>query len=197
VTPGGKYLKQHFNCLHKYLCTEKYHSYNFFYYIKVRSTERRAMNFGLFYLPLSYKVGPVQHVFYHVAIKIRQLFLHQPDSAIIFLNFEWVLTTANASGTNSLTCLPKHGGARDNKFWPSHDWVLRTLLSFRNHTPSALTADPSRSSYTLSYLSTSQTEYNANCEPEFTRLLFGLSLILFDFLRPTFFGSFRIKFLFC
>jgi hypothetical protein len=28
----------------------------------------------------------------------------------------WVLTTANATGTNVLTCLPKHGGARDNKF---------------------------------------------------------------------------------
>jgi hypothetical protein len=24
---------------------------------------------------------------------------------------------ANATGTNGLTCLPKHGGARDNKFW--------------------------------------------------------------------------------
>jgi hypothetical protein len=28
-----------------------------------------------------------------------------------------VLTIANATGTNGLTCLPKHGGARDNKFW--------------------------------------------------------------------------------
>jgi hypothetical protein len=28
----------------------------------------------------------------------------------------WVLTTANAAGTNGLTPLPKHGGARDNKF---------------------------------------------------------------------------------
>jgi hypothetical protein len=26
-----------------------------------------------------------------------------------------VLTTANAAGTNGLTCLPKHGGARDDK----------------------------------------------------------------------------------
>jgi hypothetical protein len=31
----------------------------------------------------------------------------------------WVLTTANAAGTNGLTCLPKHGGARDNKFLSS------------------------------------------------------------------------------
>jgi hypothetical protein len=27
-----------------------------------------------------------------------------------------VLTTANAAGTNGLTCLPKYGGARDNTF---------------------------------------------------------------------------------
>jgi hypothetical protein len=27
------------------------------------------------------------------------------------------VTTTNAAGTNSLTCLPKHGGARDDKFW--------------------------------------------------------------------------------
>jgi hypothetical protein len=32
----------------------------------------------------------------------------------------WVLTTANAAGTNGLTCLPKHGGARDNKFLVIH-----------------------------------------------------------------------------
>jgi hypothetical protein len=25
--------------------------------------------------------------------------------------------TANAAGTNSLKCLPKHGGAQDDKFW--------------------------------------------------------------------------------
>jgi hypothetical protein len=28
-----------------------------------------------------------------------------------------VLTIANATGTNVLTCLPKHGGTRENKFW--------------------------------------------------------------------------------
>jgi hypothetical protein len=27
----------------------------------------------------------------------------------------WVLTTANGAETNGLTCLPKHGGARNNK----------------------------------------------------------------------------------
>ncbi|RVE41567.1 hypothetical protein evm_013784 [Chilo suppressalis] len=32
----------------------------------------------------------------------------------------WVLTTADAAGTNGLTCLPKHGGARDSKFSVTH-----------------------------------------------------------------------------
>jgi hypothetical protein len=32
----------------------------------------------------------------------------------------WVLTAANAAGTNGLTCFPKHGGARDNKFLVTH-----------------------------------------------------------------------------
>ncbi|RVE49894.1 hypothetical protein evm_005487, partial [Chilo suppressalis] len=32
----------------------------------------------------------------------------------------WVLTTADAAGTNGLTCLPKHGGARDGKFLVTH-----------------------------------------------------------------------------
>jgi hypothetical protein len=34
-----------------------------------------------------------------------------------FLKLERVLTTANTAGTNGLTCLPKHGGVRDKKFW--------------------------------------------------------------------------------
>jgi hypothetical protein len=34
-----------------------------------------------------------------------------------------VLTTAITAGTNSLTCLPKHGGARDNKFWSPILWL--------------------------------------------------------------------------
>jgi hypothetical protein len=31
-----------------------------------------------------------------------------------------VLTTANAAGPNGLTCLPKHGGARDDKVLVTH-----------------------------------------------------------------------------
>jgi hypothetical protein len=38
----------------------------------------------------------------------------------------WVLTTANAAGTNGLTCLPKHGGARDDK-------VENKVEMVRNH----------------------------------------------------------------
>jgi hypothetical protein len=58
-----------------------------------------------------------------------------------------VLTTANATGTNGLTCLPKHGGARDD---PSDD--RPKLLSFSDRTPSALTVEPS------SYASKIQTD---------------------------------------
>jgi hypothetical protein len=32
----------------------------------------------------------------------------------------WVLRTALAAWTNGLTCLPKHGGARDNTFLFTH-----------------------------------------------------------------------------
>jgi hypothetical protein len=32
-------------------------------------------------------------------------------------------TSANVAGTNGLTCLSKHGGARDNKFWSPILWL--------------------------------------------------------------------------
>jgi hypothetical protein len=38
-------------------------------------------------------------------------------------NWSGVLTTVNAAGTNGLTCLPKHGGVRDNKFWSLILWL--------------------------------------------------------------------------
>jgi hypothetical protein len=42
----------------------------------------------------------------------------------------WVLTTANATGTNGLTCLPMHGGARDSKILVTHPMTeLRCLTS--------------------------------------------------------------------
>jgi hypothetical protein len=72
------------------------------------------------------------------------------DSAIIFttgrltstLLETGVQTTANAAGTNGLTCLPKHGGARDNKFLVTRPMTDQSL-SFRNRKPSVLTEEPS------------------------------------------------------
>jgi hypothetical protein len=41
---------------------------------------------------------------------------------------DWrMLITGNAAGTNGLTCLPKHGGARDNKCLVTH---LMTDVAF-------------------------------------------------------------------
>ncbi|RVE43924.1 hypothetical protein evm_011435 [Chilo suppressalis] len=48
---------------------------------------------------------------------------------------DWrVLTTADAPLTNGLTCLPKHGGTRDRRFFghPSNDRPLRKLLKFND-----------------------------------------------------------------
>jgi hypothetical protein len=45
-----------------------------------------------------------------------------------------VLTTTNAAGTNGLTCLPKHGGARNSKF------LSPTSLNFSERTLNALTS---------------------------------------------------------
>jgi hypothetical protein len=41
-----------------------------------------------------------------------------------------VLTNANTSGTNGLTCLPKHGGARDNKFSDTYPITDQRYLTF-------------------------------------------------------------------
>jgi hypothetical protein len=43
---------------------------------------------------------------------------HNPPSADW-----WVLMTAKAVGTNSLTCLPKHGGARDSKILVTYPMI--------------------------------------------------------------------------
>jgi hypothetical protein len=77
-------------------------------------------------------VRSIQHVFYHVGIKIRLLFSRPAAWRQPSLKLEWVLTTANAAGTNGLTWLPKHGGARDNKFLGTHpmtDYRERCLAS--------------------------------------------------------------------
>jgi hypothetical protein len=57
----------------------------------------------------------------------------------------WVLSTANAAGTNSLTYLPKHGGARDNKFYTYTDKI---------HTYIPLTPYPQRGSRGISDIPT-------------------------------------------
>jgi hypothetical protein len=41
----------------------------------------------------------------------------------------WVLTTADAAGTNGLTSLRKHGGARENKFLATHPMTDQRCLS--------------------------------------------------------------------
>jgi hypothetical protein len=41
----------------------------------------------------------------------------------------WVLTTAKNPETNGLTCLPKHGGARDNKFSVTHPMTDQSCLT--------------------------------------------------------------------
>jgi hypothetical protein len=38
--------------------------------------------------------------------------------------------TANKAGTNGLTCLPKHGGARDSKFLVTHPMIDQFCLAF-------------------------------------------------------------------
>jgi hypothetical protein len=40
-----------------------------------------------------------------------------------------VLTTANAAGTNDLTCLPNHWGAPDNKFLVTHPMIDQSCLT--------------------------------------------------------------------
>jgi hypothetical protein len=71
-----------------------------------------------------------------------------PARRLPSLKLEWMLTTANAAGTNSLMCLRKYSSEEleITNFGHSDDWRLRTLLTFHVRTPSALSAGPSRSS---------------------------------------------------
>jgi hypothetical protein len=71
------------------------------------------------------------------------------------LKLEWALTSANAAGTNSLTCLQKHGGAWNNKFWSPILWLTienvaklpRSHAKRNNHGAIELLDDEIRSSY--------------------------------------------------
>jgi hypothetical protein len=55
-------------------------------------------------------------------IKIGFLIVYTPGrlSDVNPCKLESVLTTANAAETNSLTCLPRHGGTQDYKFLVTH-----------------------------------------------------------------------------
>jgi hypothetical protein len=61
----------------------------------------------------------------------------------------WVLTTANVAGTDGLTCLPKHGGARDNGFLVTHPMTDQRCLTLAIARRSALTTDPSASGFII------------------------------------------------
>jgi hypothetical protein len=53
----------------------------------------------------------------------------------------WMLTIANITGINGLTCLPRHGGARDNKLvtHPTADQrCLTSAIARRAHWPRAI-----------------------------------------------------------
>jgi hypothetical protein len=56
-----------------------------------------------------------------------------------------VLTTANAAGTNSLTCLPKHGRARVKIFLVTHPMTDQRCLTSEVARRSVLTTEPSSS----------------------------------------------------
>jgi hypothetical protein len=66
----------------------------------------------------------------------------------------WVLTTANAAGTNGLTCFLKQTGARDSKFLVTHPTTDPRCLT----SAIALTAGPSSSHFYL-YLCTHTHDY--------------------------------------
>jgi hypothetical protein len=84
---------------------------------------------SLFLFPTLIPISGVSTIcFHHVVIKIRQLFLRP-------------------AGCLTSTLLPKLEII--NFDHQSDDWPLRTLLSFRDSTPSALTAASSISSYHL------------------------------------------------
>jgi hypothetical protein len=58
----------------------------------------------------------------------------------------WVLTTANEVGTNGLTCLSKHVGARNNKFLVTHPMTDQCCLTSAITRRSALFTGPSSTS---------------------------------------------------
>jgi hypothetical protein len=84
-----------------------------------------------FYAP----TAGTQAVFMDYTYGERAITHHKPSAGW------WVLTTANAAGTNGLTCLPKHGGARVVTHLITDQLCLSSTIAHR----SALIAGPSSS----------------------------------------------------
>jgi hypothetical protein len=79
--------------------------------------------------------GASFHIKHAVNANVVRVVLLDANSYLVVLLVPsadcWVLKSANAAETNGLTCLPKHGRARDNKLLVSHsmsDQRLSTLL---------------------------------------------------------------------
>jgi hypothetical protein len=115
---------------------ERCYSFVLFRHLKIGCNKIKNILLLSTFIPLR---GVGTACFYHVVIKIRHLFYDQsPAWRQPSLKLEWMLTTVNAAGTNSLTCLPKHGGARCNKFWSPIQWLTSmNVLSFHDQTLSA------------------------------------------------------------
>jgi hypothetical protein len=47
-------------------------------------------------------------------------------------DYWWLLKTVNAAGTYGLTCLPKHGGARNNKLNVKYSCILDDMNKVEN-----------------------------------------------------------------
>jgi hypothetical protein len=103
------------------------------------------------YIHATHALSPKGSIFLRAVHILPKLLHHQPINvptaeaqAFLWDNMQGeptisnhagpVLTTANSAGTNGLTCLPRHGGARDNSFGHSSN-DQPTLLSCCDSTP--------------------------------------------------------------
>jgi hypothetical protein len=93
----------------------------------------------------------------------------------------WVLTTANPAGSNGLTCLPKHGGARDNIFLVTHPMTDQHCLTSAIARRSAVTAVPSSSSSKLAIYLVVSANSEACCHIYI--IIIRISLVMFSLLE--------------
>ncbi|RVE40846.1 hypothetical protein evm_014504 [Chilo suppressalis] len=98
----------------------------------------------------------------------------------------WVLTTANAAGTNGLTCLPKHGGARDRKFLVTHPMTDHCENTNMRPSPSLPYPHPDRNSDELMRIESAD---NSFCVVVWHQLPFCMKPNAAEFLRPKFCDS--------